>query len=113
MDETIGARLKRYRKASGLTQEQLATTLEINLNTYVRYENDLRKPSTENALKLSLFYHISMAELMRGEVQEGNKELEPDPTLLILTRGLQDMTADERKHFLDVVKVIFPGRFNQ
>ena len=54
-----------------------------------------------------------MAELMRGEVQEGNKELEPDPTLLILTRGLQDMTADERKHFLDVVKVIFPGRFNQ
>lgn len=66
MTTSIGQRLKQYRSLTGLTQEQIADQLGIPHNTYVRYENDLRRPTTENALKLSLFYHISMNQLLYG-----------------------------------------------
>lgn len=63
---TVGERLKKYRAAKKLTQEQLAEKIGIAHNTYARYESDIRKPNTENAIKLAVFFGISMNELIDG-----------------------------------------------
>ena len=66
MKETIGERLKRLRSELKMTQEQVADAISIAHNTYVRYENDLRKPIAKNANLLANFYHISVNELLTG-----------------------------------------------
>lgn len=44
---TVGQRLKDWRKAKGLTQQQLAQLLGLPWRTYQNYENDVRPPSTK------------------------------------------------------------------
>ena len=76
MDTTIGQRLKQYRAPTKLTQEQVAERIGIPHNTYVRYETDLRKPTTENAIKLSRFYHVSLNELLYGVDSDSESKAE-------------------------------------
>ena len=76
MITTIGQRLKQYRAITKLTQEQVAEQIGIPHNTYVRYETDIRKPTLENAIKLSRYYHVSIDELLYGV--DTNSEAEPE-----------------------------------
>lgn len=66
MNTTIGQRLKKCRALTKLTQEQVAEQIGISHNTYARYESDIRCPTTDNAIKLSRYYHISLNELLYG-----------------------------------------------
>lgn len=113
MTTTIGKRLKQYRALTGLTQEQIAEQLGIPHNTYVRYENDLRRPTTENALKLSLFYHISMNQLLYGADNGSVSEQEPprisDADLKFALWGgdakeITDTQLEEVKQYAQFVK---------
>lgn len=47
IDKNVGRRLKQYRVASGLTQEQVASVLNINRTTYTKYETGDAEPSYE------------------------------------------------------------------
>ncbi len=43
----FGIHLKQYRVACGLTQEQVASVLNINRTTYTKYETGISEPSYE------------------------------------------------------------------
>lgn len=45
IDKNVGRRLKQYRVACGLTQEQVASVLNINRTTYTKYETGVSEPS--------------------------------------------------------------------
>lgn len=47
VDPVIGRRLKQYRVACGLTQDQVASILNINRTTYTKYETGVSEPSHE------------------------------------------------------------------
>lgn len=113
MTESIGQRLKQYRALTGLTQEQIAEQLGIPHNTYVRYENDIRRPTTENALKLSLYYHISMNQLLYGANKNADSETDPmhitDADLKFALWGgdakqITDAQLEEVKQFAQFIK---------
>ncbi len=56
IDKNVGIRLKQYRVACGLTQEQVASVLNINRTTYTKYETGVSEPSHELLGKIvSLF----------------------------------------------------------
>lgn len=73
---TTGELLKALRAKKGLTQEEVADKLGMPLNTYVRYENDLRKPRLENATKISAFYGITAEELSNGQLAEKKPQMQ-------------------------------------
>lgn len=75
---TTGELLKSLRSKKDLTQEEVADKLKMPLNTYVRYENDLRKPRLENATKIASFYGITAEELSCGQLAEKTEKKEPE-----------------------------------
>lgn len=59
----LGKKLKELRKARKLTQENLATQLDISRVNYTRYETNKVRPDYETIIKIADFYDISLDEL--------------------------------------------------
>ena len=59
----LGRKLKELRINAGLTQEELASKLNLSRVNYTRYENGKVRPDYETIIKLADFYDISLDEL--------------------------------------------------
>lgn len=60
----IGEKLKKLRQQKNLTEKELAQILGVSVAAISAYENDLRKPSCENLVKLSHLYGVSIDYLL-------------------------------------------------
>lgn len=57
-------RLRHYREACALSQQQVANALNIERSTYTRYELGKTEPNLSSVVKLSAIYNISPTELL-------------------------------------------------
>ena len=64
MPESFGERLRRLRKKSGLTQEQLAESVGVSLKTVQRWEFNERQPRMEEIKALAKALGVSEADLL-------------------------------------------------
>lgn len=70
MSETIGERLRRLRKKSGLTQEQLAEAVGVNPVTVSCWENNTYLPKTQSIKALAKALGVSEADLLNDPPPE-------------------------------------------
>ena len=63
--------LKKLRKESGLTQQQVADFLHLDRSTYAYYESGRTKINIDILIRLSNFFQISLATLVGEEVPAG------------------------------------------
>ena len=56
-----------YRKAKGLTQQDIAEILNVNINTYSFYEQGLRRPSPKNAKRIAQILDFDWTKFYEGE----------------------------------------------
>ncbi|GCD80938.1 helix-turn-helix domain-containing protein [Schleiferia thermophila] len=89
--DTFGTRLRDCRKAKGLSQNELAKSLETNHSVIGKYERDEVKPSIDVVKKLAAMLGTTSAYLL-GEAQ--SDELFKDPDML---RRLQEINALPQK----------------
>ena len=108
MEKTLGQRLKELRTLRGVTQEKVAEDIGVSHNTYVRYENDLRFPTSKIALKLSDYYGISMKELFIGPTDTPKQRTLPEEEDIrfALSSGDQPITPAQYKEVKQFVKFI-------
>ena len=76
--ETFGTRLQRLRKEKGLTQEEVATKLNISAQAVSKWENDLTSPDISVLVELSEILGTTLDELLGKETK---KEVEYVPNL--------------------------------
>lgn len=62
-------KIKTLRKSRGLRQEDLARALDVTRQTIIAIENDRYDPTLELALKLSLFFGVTVNELFFAELE--------------------------------------------
>lgn len=67
-------RLKEMRKASGLTQREVATYVGVNQNTYSYWENGKTKIDSESIAKLAKLFNVSIDYLLDGSPCKTNIE---------------------------------------
>lgn len=60
--------LKKFRKKTGLTQEQIATALNISKPGYVSWETGRTQPGVDMLIKLADFFHVTIDNLLGHEV---------------------------------------------
>lgn len=65
----LNQRLKKFRQAAGLTQQQVADVLSLDRSTYAYYESGKTTPDIRSVSKLIKIFNISYYELIG----------EPDP----------------------------------
>lgn len=89
----IGNKLKELRTEKGYTIVQLCKELEMNSNTYAKYERNERDVSTDTLSQLADFYDVSTDYLLgRTSVKQMTKE----PDLLTELTQLFQLSEIER-----------------
>lgn len=58
--------IKALRLKSNLSQSELANKIGVEQNTVSQWENEKRKPSLENVVKLSNLFNCTVDELLKG-----------------------------------------------
>lgn len=70
--KTLGTKISSYRKLKGMTQEELATRLNVSGQAVSKWENDLSIPDLPVLIELADLFQVSLDELIR---QKENAEL--------------------------------------
>lgn len=70
MTETIGNRISKYRKAKGMTQEDLANQLGVSAQAVSKWENDASCPDISLLPQLCRVLGITSDELLTGKTSE-------------------------------------------
>ncbi len=64
----IGERLRKLRKANSLTQEQVASYLNVAKSTISQYENNINEPDIETIVKLADWYGVTLDHMLGREL---------------------------------------------
>ena len=70
MNETIGNRISKYRKAKGLTQEGLAAQMGVSSQAVSKWETDASCPDISALPQLCKILSITADELLTGKTEE-------------------------------------------
>lgn len=94
------ARLTQLRKASGLTQQTLASVAEVHVNQIRRYEAGSAQPTLDALVRLAKALRVSLDGLVFDEGERG-----PDDEFRFRFEALAQLDAGERT----VVKEVLDG----
>jgi transcriptional regulator with XRE-family HTH domain len=64
MDEVFGIRLKKLRENKKMLQKEVAHDLNITVQRYSSYENNLRVPEADILIKIAKYYNVSLDYLV-------------------------------------------------
>lgn len=92
-------RLKEYRKKTGLTQQQIATILNVSKPGYNSWESGRTEPDYETLKKLADYFHTTTDNLLGHDVPY----LLDKSTLTQKQRDLVDLVSDMDDNICDRV----------
>ena len=93
----IGERFKKLRKYLGLTQQQVASILNVGRDAILRIEKGDRKIDVEELMNFSKLYNISMDELTSNEHTINNNEV-------AFARGFNELSDKDKKEILSLIE---------
>ena len=95
--KSCGKKLKAAREFLGLTQEQVATTLNLTRNIIVNIENDNRSVKADELYKFAKLYGITMEEIVSDE-----KEI--DMNNQVFARGFDSLSERDKQEIINLIK---------
>ena len=105
--KVIGARIKKERKLSKLSQEELAERLNISTSFQSRMERGATKISLDMLGRISEALNITLSLLVAGVADNSRNFLDEE-----LSLAVADFTSAERRLLLDIAKSIKHNRAN-
>lgn len=121
--ETIGNRIRIYRKSRGLSQEKLGEMIGVGQNTISNYENGAREPDRDTIEAIADAFNCSIHDLIPNNKSiVSSTDWDPasmawadhaDDTTRILARGMSRMSPENRQKLLDVARVMFSEDFDE
>ena len=92
-----GEKLRAAREFLGLTQEQVATIMNMTRNMIVNIENNKRTIKSDELYKFSKLYGISMEEIVSDEKKLNNNSL-------VFARNFETLSEKDQKEILDLIE---------
>ncbi len=71
----VGAQIKKYRGHMGISQEELAEKVYVSRQTVSNWETGKNYPDIHSLLLLSSLFHISLDQLIKGDIEIMRKEI--------------------------------------
>lgn len=96
MKTNIHERLRHARKFLGLSQEYVATQLELHRTAITAIELGQRSVSTEELMRFSELYGLSLEELAYGK--------DEDSEVKVFTRRYSELSEDDKKEIQNLVE---------
>ncbi len=95
--KTHGDKLRAAREFLGLTQDQVASTLNLTRNIIVNIENNKRAIKADELYNFSKLYGITMEEIVSDE-----KEVDMDSQ--VFSRGFDNLSEKDKKEIINLIK---------
>ncbi|MGN0537758.1 MAG: helix-turn-helix domain-containing protein [Acutalibacteraceae bacterium] len=109
MDQiAIGKFITRKRKEQNLTQEQLATRLNVSNKTISKWETGKCMPDYSIVELLCKELNITLAELMNGEKDEKNMHTYDNEQIVGMIKEIQDLKKTKTM-FIGFILIIMGG----
>ncbi|MBM7030562.1 helix-turn-helix domain-containing protein [Bacillus velezensis] len=105
----LGKRITSLRKKANLTQEQMATKLNITRSALSQYELGTRNPDYDLLIKIADFFDVSIDYLLRGEdhYKDKARELRKQTDVRFAAVDGREFTDSEKEAILaDALKRI-------
>ena len=96
----IGERIKRERKANGITQEILAEKLNVSIGYVSQVERGITKISLDLLAAISSILHCDIAELISGSAVNSSEYMENE-----ITNELRKLDQRKKKFILNIIKL--------
>ncbi len=105
IDKNFGKRLRQYRIACGLTQEQVSSVLNINRTTYTKYETGVSEPSQELLGRIVSMFGTDYNSILGDKDEFKSEPLVAEPTIRMnslnnaekrLVSGYRSFDAEEK-----------------
>lgn len=75
--KSLGENIAKYRTEKGMSQEKVAEYLEVSRQAVTKWEANLSRPSTENLIRLSEIFGITVEELLGRKQTDSEVREEP------------------------------------
>lgn len=92
-----GEKLKAAREFLGLTQEQVASTLNMTRNVIVNIENNNRAIKSDELYKFSKLYGVSMEEIV-------SDDKEVNMNNIVFARAFESLSDKDQQEILNLIK---------
>ena len=92
-----GDKLRAAREFLGLTQDQVASTLNMTRNSIVNIENNNRSIKSEELYSFSKLYGISMEEIV-------SEDIEINMNMPVFARGFDSLSKKDQQEILNLIK---------
>lgn len=91
--EEIGLRIRTMRKSRGMTQEDLARSIDQSPSSITMYENGRREPDLETLEALADVFNVTLGSIVSGETRVSEPIFIPDTDRY--TTAVRYMTDEE------------------
>lgn len=95
--KSCGKKLRAVREFLGLTQDQVASTLNLTRNIIVNIENDKRSIKADELYNFSKLYGITMEEIVSDE-----KEIDMNDRMF--ARGFDSLSEKDKQEIINLIK---------
>ena len=99
-NRNISKTLRSLRRQLGITQDALSKELHISRQLYAFYENGTRIPDAEMACELADFHHLTVDQLVHGQISTNDAVL-----------SLASLSSESRE-FLQIYLTLSPDDQN-
>ena len=95
--KSCGEKLRAVREFLGLTQDQVASTLNLTRNIIVNIENDKRSIKADELYNFSKLYGITMEEIVSDE-----KEIDMNDQ--VFARSFDSLSEKDKQEIINLIK---------
>jgi transcriptional regulator with XRE-family HTH domain len=104
-----GERLKKYRLARDMTQEELSAQTGILATSISRIEHGTRKLALEEAVRIAEVLRIRVEALVSDDILEELSREYHEPLMVTLKEKLDTIPLEYRKTVADVLETLLTG----
>lgn len=103
-------RIKECRKAIGLTQQELAESLDLSQQTIAFWETGRRKPDIDTLSRMADFFHVTTDYLL-GRNETGNSKDDEIVPITVAAHTSSPLTSEEEERVQELAKLVFDKYF--
>lgn len=101
---SIGDKLKILRKQKGISQQELASYLNISRQTISKFEHDLSLPDMNLMIKICEYYHISVNELLGIQENDNNSITDLYEQIQVVSLNIQ--RSNRKVRIINMILII-------
>ena len=105
--------IKEIRRKHYMNQSQFAKMIGVTQSAVSQWENDMTRPNSYQLEAIAKAFNISIDELLVDKLTDISPEIPKTPEARLLAKGVDSMSEDQRKAFLNFVMSMRPDVFKK